>query len=175
MKTIFRWLPATGRKSTVSVLLGIFFGLAAYAIYISKAPSYLSHNPETCINCHVMNSQYYDWTHSAHRRAATCNDCHVPHDNIFHKYFFKAQDGLRHAAVFTFRTEPQVIYIRDAGRKTVQQNCLNCHAKVIDKNICFLSSPIIIIIFQNVSAWTVTAKHLTGGMAWRQYQMPWRK
>ena len=128
MRKIIRWLiPPDQWKSTVAVILGIFFGLAAYTFYISKAPSYLSDNPETCINCHVMNTQYSDWAHSSHRNIAVCNDCHVPHDNIFHKYLFKAQDGLRHATIFTLRNEPNSIYIREAGRKAVQINCVRCH------------------------------------------------
>jgi cytochrome c nitrite reductase small subunit len=132
MKKLFRFLiPPDQWKPTVAVLLGIFAGLLGYAVYISKAPSYLSDKPEVCINCHVMNPQYYDWAHSSHRNVATCNDCHVPHDNVFNKYLFKAKDGLRHATVFTLRTEPQVIYILDAGKKVVQENCLRCHEKVV--------------------------------------------
>jgi len=131
MKKLIRWLiPPDQWKSTVAVLMGIFFGLGGYAFYISKAPSYLSDNPETCINCHVMNPQYNDWAHSSHREVATCNDCHVPQDNIFSKYLFKAKDGLRHATIFTLRTEPQVIYILDEGKKAVQANCIRCHQHV---------------------------------------------
>jgi len=131
MKNLIRWLvPPDQWKPAVSVLLGIFFGLAAYAVYISRAPSYLSDDPETCINCHVMNPQFASWEHSSHRTNTNCNDCHVPHDNVFHKYYFKAQDGLRHATIFTLRNEPQVIFIRDAGKKAVQENCLRCHEKI---------------------------------------------
>lgn len=131
MKKLMQWLiPPDQWKSAVAVLLGVFFGLAAYAVYISKAPSYLSDYPETCINCHVMNPQFYDWAHSSHRNVATCNDCHVPHDNIFKKYLFKAKDGLRHATIFTLRTEPQVIYILDEGKRAVQANCIRCHDRV---------------------------------------------
>jgi cytochrome c nitrite reductase small subunit len=131
MKKIIQWLaPPDQWKPTVAVLMGVFFGLAAYAVYISKAPSYLSDNPETCINCHVMNPQFNDWAHSSHRNVANCNDCHVPHNNIFNKYFFKAKDGLRHATIFTLRTEPQVIYIRDEGKKAVQKNCIRCHGRI---------------------------------------------
>lgn len=130
MKNLIRWLiPPSQWRPTVAVLLGIFFGLSSYAFYISRAWSYLSDSPETCINCHVMNPQFNDWAHSSHRNVATCNDCHVPHDNVFHKYAFKAQDGLRHATIFTFRAEPQVIYIREAGREAVQQNCIRCHER----------------------------------------------
>jgi len=131
VKNLFRWLvPPDQWKATVAVLLGIFFGLTAYAVYISKATSYLSDDPRTCINCHVMNPQFNDWAHSAHRNVATCNDCHVPHNNVFNKYLFKAKDGLRHATIFTLRTEPQVIYILGAGKKVVQENCIRCHGRV---------------------------------------------
>ncbi len=132
MKKLIRFLiPPDQWRPTVAVMLGIFFGLSAYALYISKAVSYLSDNPETCINCHVMNPQYNDWAHSSHRTVATCNDCHVPQDNIFSKYLFKAQDGLRHATIFTMRTEPQVIFIREAGKAAVQSNCIRCHEHLI--------------------------------------------
>ncbi len=132
MRELFRFLiPPDQWRSAVAVLLGVFAGLGLFVLYISKAPSYLSDNPETCINCHVMNTQYNDWAHSSHRRVATCNDCHVPHDNVFHKYFFKAQDGLRHATIFTLRNEPQVILIREAGRKAVQSNCIRCHEHTV--------------------------------------------
>ena len=128
MQKFIRWLiPPDQWKPTVSILLGVFFGLGAYALYISRAASYLSDNPETCINCHVMNPQFNDWAHSSHKRVAVCNDCHVPHDNVFYKYFFKAQDGLRHATIFTLRKEPHAIYIRKAGKEAVQANCIRCH------------------------------------------------
>ena len=143
MKTFFRRLvPPSGWKTTAAFSIGLLFGLAAYLVYISKAPSYLSDDPETCINCHVMNTQYYDWAHSAHRRVAGCNDCHVPHDNFIHKYLFKARDGLRHAAIFTFRAEPQVIFIREEGRKTVHKNCIRCHEKVVGKEYMYFVLPV---------------------------------
>jgi cytochrome c nitrite reductase small subunit len=33
--------------------------------------------------------------------------------------------------MFTFRLEPQVIQIKHAGKKAVQQNCVRCHSNVI--------------------------------------------
>lgn len=107
--------------------LAIFIGLGILAFYIARAPSYLSDEPETCINCHVMRPQFATWSHSSHKHATNCNECHVPHNNIFSKYFFKAKDGLRHATIFTLRAEPQVILIKDAGKNVVQQNCIRCH------------------------------------------------
>lgn len=115
----------------VILLLGTFCGLGIYVLYLSKAHSYLSDKPETCVNCHVMAPQYATWNHSSHREWATCNDCHVPHDNEFNKYYFKAKDGLYHATMFTLRKEPQVIQIKEAGKKVVHDNCVRCHTQQV--------------------------------------------
>lgn len=117
----------------VNALIAVCVGVIAYLFYVSKAWSYLSDDPETCINCHIMAPQYATWQHSAHRLTTTCNDCHVPHDNIFNHYFFKAKDGLRHATIFTLRKEPQVIFIKEAGIGVVQENCKRCHTQLNDK------------------------------------------
>ncbi len=98
-----------------------------YALTESKAASYLSDDPKTCVNCHVMTPQYTTWMNSSHREWANCNDCHVPHENVVKKYAFKAKDGLYHATVFTSRNEPQVIKMKEAGIAVVQKNCIRCH------------------------------------------------
>lgn len=127
-------LPPKKWQFVVALAAGIFFGLGVYVVYISNAVSYLSDDPKTCINCHVMNSQYASWSYSSHREKATCNDCHVPHNNVLNKYFFKAKDGLRHATMFTLRLEPQVIRIKEAGSEVVQDNCIRCHNDLITDN-----------------------------------------
>lgn len=119
--------PPSSWRWPVIVVLGIMTGLGLYAFHISRAPSYLSDKPETCTNCHIMSPQYATWSHSSHREWAHCNDCHVPHNNVINKFYFKAADGLRHATIFTLRREPQVIQIRHAGIGVVQKNCIRCH------------------------------------------------
>jgi cytochrome c nitrite reductase small subunit len=109
------------------VIGGIIAGLGGYAIYMSRAHTYLSDEPSTCINCHIMTPYYQSWQHSSHREWAHCNDCHVPHNNQINKYAFKAVDGLYHAAVFTLEGEPQVIRPRDASKKVIMDNCIRCH------------------------------------------------
>lgn len=111
----------------VTVLVGMIFGLGFYILHLSKAASYLSDDPKTCINCHVMTTEYITWNHSSHRDIATCNDCHVPQDNLLNKYYFKAKDGLYHATVFTMRMEPQTITMREPSKVVVQNNCIRCH------------------------------------------------
>jgi cytochrome c nitrite reductase small subunit len=122
--------PPPQWRLPVIILLGAFSGLAFYLLKISNATSYLSDDPGVCINCHIMTPQFSTWAHSAHRSITDCNACHVPHDNFIRKYYFKANDGLRHATIFTLRNEAQSIYIREPGRRVVQENCLRCHGSL---------------------------------------------
>jgi cytochrome c nitrite reductase small subunit len=115
----------------LTILLGMGLGFTVLVFRVSRAHSYLYDNPTTCVNCHVMAPQYATWFHSRHRPVATCNDCHVPHDNPVRHYAFKASDGMRHAFMFTFRLEPQVIRIHEAGQRVVQENCVRCHGATV--------------------------------------------
>jgi len=125
-------MPPDNWKILVIIMLGVFFGLFIYVFKISKAGSYLSDDPKTCVNCHLMAPQYATWQHSSHRLWASCNDCHVPHNNVFNKYYFKAKDGLRHSTMFTLRLEPQVIFIHEEGQEVVFNNCKRCHSNLLD-------------------------------------------
>jgi cytochrome c nitrite reductase small subunit len=124
-------LPKSLRLACL-VSTGGFVGLAVCVFTISNAGSYLSDDPKACINCHIMAPQYATWSHSSHGRGTTCNDCHVPHDSIFRKYWFKANDGLRHSTLFTLRMEPQVIRAREEAKEVIQANCVRCHVDNID-------------------------------------------
>ena len=120
-----RWVPVS------IVIFGSIIGLSLFLAKESEVISYMGDKPETCVNCHVMTSEYNSWMHSSHREVATCNSCHVPHDNVLNKYYFKAKDGLYHATVFTLRNEPQVIQMKEASQEVVQQNCIRCHSKQV--------------------------------------------
>jgi cytochrome c nitrite reductase small subunit len=130
-KVIDKIKPPPKWKVPVLFSLGILTGLFFFVLHIGRATSYLSDKPEACVNCHVMAPQFATWERSNHGRFTVCNDCHVPQDNILRKYYFKATDGMRHSFMFTFRLEPQVIQIKQAGKDAVQQNCIRCHSEMI--------------------------------------------
>jgi cytochrome c nitrite reductase small subunit len=117
----------------VIMALGVLVGAGLAIFQLSNAASYLSDDARACVNCHVMSPQHASWQHSSHARVANCVDCHVPQDNVVRKYVFKAADGLRHAYVFTLRLEPQVIVMKDAGKKAVQENCIRCHEPMLGR------------------------------------------
>ena len=128
MYSVKKFFPTEKWMFPVLISLGVFSGLIVHILYLSKAHSYLSDEPGTCINCHIMAPQYITWSRSSHRMNSTCNDCHVPHNNVINKYFYKAKDGLRHASMFTLRLEPQVIKMHEGGQAVVQENCKRCHS-----------------------------------------------
>ncbi|MBE2279809.1 MAG: cytochrome c nitrite reductase small subunit [Ignavibacteriaceae bacterium] len=123
--------PPPKFRIPVILLLGVLAGLLLVTFHISNAASYISDDPKACVNCHIMAPYYATWERGSHGRVTVCNDCHVPQDNIFNKYYFKASDGARHATMFTLRLEPQVIRIHKAGRDAVQANCVRCHENAI--------------------------------------------
>ncbi len=126
------FLPA-GFRLPVMIGLGVFAGLGLTTAHLARVPSYLSDDPTTCVNCHVMGTAYLTWAHGSHRNVATCNDCHVPHDSLFAQYAFKAEDGMIHATVFTLRREPQVIRLSERAVPVVEANCLRCHATLVSQ------------------------------------------
>jgi cytochrome c nitrite reductase small subunit len=132
-QVVNHFFPPLQWRLPVIVVLGLAVGIGAVIFWESKAWSYLFDDPKACINCHIMIPQYTTWQHSSHARVASCNDCHVPHNNIFNKYYFKAKDGSRHSFLFTFRKEDQVIRITAPSKKVVQMNCVRCHEALNDR------------------------------------------
>ncbi len=120
-------IPPHSWRKAATFLVALIVGLGFFLLKISNATSYLSDDPQACVNCHIMTSQYITWTRSSHREVANCNDCHVPHNSVVSKYFFKAKDGLYHASVFTLRAEPEVIRALPPSSAVIQNNCVRCH------------------------------------------------
>ncbi len=108
-------------------LFGAFGGAVGYTAHYASATSYLSNDPKTCTNCHIMNEQFNSWSSSSHHARATCNDCHVPNDSIIAKYYVKAEHGYRHSKGFTFNDFHEPIQITKGSRDVVIENCIRCH------------------------------------------------
>lgn len=119
------------RLSTWTVVaLGCFSGLGVFTFNYGGGASYLSDNPASCANCHVMQGHLDSWSHSSHHRVATCNDCHVPHD-FLGKWFTKADNGLLHSLAFTTGQFHEPIQIKPRNRLVTQNACLYCHSDFV--------------------------------------------
>lgn len=112
-------------------VFGSLLGVGLFTFGYAKGYSYLSNDPQTCINCHVMEEQYHEWQAGSHKDVATCNDCHTPHTNIIHKYLVKGENGFRHALMFTTNAYPENIRITGMNYNVTNDACLYCHADFV--------------------------------------------
>jgi cytochrome c nitrite reductase small subunit len=113
----------------LAVVIGLAIGLGAYTFVYAKGAAYLTNNPASCANCHVMNEQYDGWLKSSHRHAATCNDCHTP-PGWLAKYATKANNGFWHSFYFTTDSFHEPIQITARNRNVTEQACRKCHTEI---------------------------------------------
>jgi len=117
-----------------AVVAGVAIGLAAgagiFTFVYAKGASYLSPDARACANCHIMRDQYEGWVRSTHHAAATCNDCHTPHD-VVGKYTTKARNGFWHSLYFTTGDFHEPIRIKPHNRDVVEHNCRACHQTLV--------------------------------------------
>ena len=113
-----------------AVMLGILAGLGVFTFTYAEGLSYFSTNPKACVNCHIMTDQYTSWQKSGHHTAATCVQCHLPHQTI-PKYMAKADNGYRHSKGFTFEDFHEPIMITPRNARILQENCLACHGDFV--------------------------------------------
>lgn len=118
------------QKVVLIAIGGIVVGSGGLLLYMLRAHTYLGEDPSACVNCHIMSPYYATWAHSSHSRNATCNDCHVPHENMVRKYAFKGADGMKHVAMFVTHSEDMSPKIGDAGSQVVMNNCIRCHTEL---------------------------------------------
>ena len=124
-------------KRGLLVIAGVVCGLGGLFMYLLRAHTYfVGDDPSACVNCHIMTPYYATWSHSSHGRidnqsnGATCNDCHVPHQNLALKYGFKAMDGLKHTAYFVMHSERQAPMAETLTGQVVMDNCIRCHTQL---------------------------------------------
>jgi cytochrome c nitrite reductase small subunit len=117
------------RSLTLAALIGMAVGVGVYTFVYAKGYSYLTNNPASCANCHIMNEQYDGWLKSSHRAVATCNDCHTP-PSLIGKYATKASNGFWHSFYFTAGGFHEPIQISKRNLAITEQACLKCHAEV---------------------------------------------
>jgi cytochrome c nitrite reductase small subunit len=118
-----RWLG-------LAALAGALVGLTGFTFDYAEGLSYLSNDPKTCVNCHIMNDQFDSWRKGPHHAVATCNDCHVP-PHFPDKYLAKARNGYHHSMGFTLQPFEEPIRIKAKNSQILQDNCLRCHGDLV--------------------------------------------
>jgi cytochrome c nitrite reductase small subunit len=114
----------------IAVLAGVLLGIGGFTFLYAEGFSYLSSDPEACMNCHIMRSQFDSWQKSSHHAVAKCVDCHLPHDFVG-KYIAKSENGYHHSKGFTLQDFHEPIMIKEKNARILQQNCMHCHADLV--------------------------------------------
>ncbi|MBM4286347.1 MAG: cytochrome c nitrite reductase small subunit [Deltaproteobacteria bacterium] len=124
--------PPKQRRWGLALLLILLVAVAAGSFLAFGPPGLYarSESPEFCGSCHVMDTQYESWFHSAHRRAK-CVDCHLPNDSLARHLFWKGVDGIWDTVAFHTGRFAEDIRISNHGARVVQENCVRCHAETV--------------------------------------------
>ena len=111
------------------VVLVAVLGVFAWA---TDALAYMGHEPETCNNCHVMDSQFENWFYASHEQWAECADCHIPHENFIAYYFYKGKSGMKDVYSFVTASYPVAIRANEETIAIIQKNCIRCHEDTVE-------------------------------------------
>jgi cytochrome c nitrite reductase small subunit len=114
----------------IAALVGVVCGVGIFTFGYAEGGSYFSPDPRACANCHIMNDEYASWSKGPHHAAATCADCHLPHDFIG-KYLAKAENGYHHSKAFTLEDFHEPIMIKPKNKAILEQSCLHCHGDFV--------------------------------------------
>jgi cytochrome c nitrite reductase small subunit len=114
----------------LAAAVGAVVGLGAFTFDYAEGFSYFSTEPRACANCHIMNDEYASWAKGPHHGAATCVQCHLPHDFVG-KYLAKAENGYHHSKGFTLEDFHEPIQIKPHNAAILQANCLRCHGDFV--------------------------------------------
>ena len=114
----------------LTLMTGVFLGVGGYTFLYAEGFSYMSDDPEVCVNCHIMQPQYDSWLKASHHTVATCVDCHLP-QNLVGKYLAKGENGWFHSVAFTLQNFHEPIQITPKNAAILQQSCLDCHESIV--------------------------------------------
>jgi cytochrome c nitrite reductase small subunit len=113
-----------------ALLLGGIIGLGGFTFAFAEGASYLSNDPNSCINCHIMREVFDGWNNGSHKAVAVCNDCHTPHSFV-PKWLVKGLNGWNHSVAFTTNNFHEPIRITDLNRTVARDNCIYCHGDMV--------------------------------------------
>ena len=126
---------------------GIYLSVAVVALFVLPFLSWLvgeesftaTSNADFCSGCHSMQpfaASHADNNHGGNNEygiAASCTDCHLPHDSSANYFYTKAETGIHDIWVETFtdtsnidwkaKTEHREEFVYDSG-------CLSCHVEL---------------------------------------------
>ena len=126
---------------------GVYLLIAFVALFILPFSSWLvgeesfeaTSNAEFCSGCHSMQpfaESHADNNHGGNNEfgiAASCTDCHLPHDNSANYFYSKAETGIHDIWMETFTDTSQIDWRAKSEHReefVYDSGCLSCHAEL---------------------------------------------
>ena len=126
---------------------GIYALIAFVALFILPFSSWLvgqesfeaTSNAEFCSGCHSMEpfaASHADNNHGGNNEfgvAASCTDCHLPHDTAANYFYTKAETGIHDMWVETFSDTSQIDWRAKSEHReefVYDSGCLSCHVEL---------------------------------------------
>lgn len=116
----------------LAAALGVLAGVGGYTFVYAEGLSYLSSDPQACVNCHIMRDEYDSWQKASHHAVAVCVDCHLPRAFV-PKMIAKADNGWRHSKAFTLQNFHEPIQITWRNSRILEDNCERCHGELVSE------------------------------------------
>jgi len=119
------------KKAFLLVIIGVLAGIILFAGGSKGLEA--TDSAEFCSTCHIMDDAHDSFMESNHA-TLSCNDCHVPHDNIVSKLVYKGKSGLGHIYYNSLATDkiPDVLHATQSTQEVTNDNCLRCHEPILD-------------------------------------------
>jgi cytochrome c nitrite reductase small subunit len=118
-----------------SLLLAGALWTALPLVFLFGPPEFYeySQSPGFCAACHVMQPQHASWTRMGKHREKTCVDCHLANRHWTSRLLRMGIDGGVGTAAFVSGMSRDPIRLSAHGRRTVQANCIRCHAEMVSR------------------------------------------
>jgi cytochrome c nitrite reductase small subunit len=114
------------------LIFGALFAGIVLSVITAKTMAYTD-SAVFCKNCHIMTPVYESFMDSTHTKLS-CNDCHLPHENMAKKLVFKGKAGMGHVYYNTLGTSkiPNVFHATENSKEVINDNCISCHEKTLE-------------------------------------------
>jgi len=120
-----RLLQVAGLVVLAALGLGAFMSFGPPGLYAKSG------TPEFCARCHVMETEYEDWFHTAGHRRVKCIECHLPSDSFPRHIMWKGIEGMWDSYVFYSGRVPERISLSAHGAAILNENCRRCHSETV--------------------------------------------
>ncbi len=124
-------MKGTAGLVVLGALVGVLLGVGGYTFHYAEGLSYLSTDPQACVNCHIMRPQYdvlAEGEPPRRRHAASTATCRTTSSASTSP---RPRTATTTRRAFTLQDFHEPIMIKPKNAGILQDNCLRCHGDLV--------------------------------------------